>query len=207
MQARSGLRYGFTTLLNFDGAHKCKNRSDHVEGRVPCSFIRIFLFKNTFKTTFPFVSMKIRFPDFPSKLLCGRLSITGNRPTSRRSSVLNICSFNFEDNRSGRIVATSDHNLIIIHPSVHNRSALESGINISADSIPRFRAKRNTVRPTVHRAGRDRNILIGQTALYQRPCAHMPIIIPLTVPVKNKFISHIVARTLSAVWSSAIQRL
>lgn len=44
---------------------------------------------------------------------------------------------------TGRVpsIAASDHHSVIIRPSLHDRDTLQSGVNISADSIPRLSAE------------------------------------------------------------------
>ena len=55
-----------------------------------------------------------------------------------KSGLFNINSFDLEDNGSGAVIAAGNHDFIIICPSMHDRSALQCGINISADGVPCF---------------------------------------------------------------------
>ena len=80
-------------------------------------------------------------------------------------SVLNIDSFDFENNRSRSVITASYHKLIIIGPSMHNRTALKRRVDIPADAIPGFRAKRHAFRTAMHCPGRKQNALIRLSAL------------------------------------------
>ena len=80
-------------------------------------------------------------------------------------SVLNIDSFDFENNRSRSVITASYHNLIIIGPSMHNRTALKRRVDIPADAIPGFRAKRHAFRTAMHCPGRKQNALVRLSAL------------------------------------------
>ena len=67
---------------------------------------------------------------------------------------------NFKDDRSGAVIAAGNHPPVIIGPSFHDRAALESRVNISADSVPRFAAE-----PAVHQVIK---IILLRRALEQK---------------------------------------
>jgi hypothetical protein len=49
-----------------------------------------------------------------------------------------VYPLDFENDWSCSIVATGNHNLIVIRPAMHNRASLECGIDVPADGIPRL---------------------------------------------------------------------
>ncbi len=53
----------------------------------------------------------------------------------------NIDPLNFENDRPGAIIAAGDHHAFVICPFVHNGAALQRGVNISADRVPRLAAE------------------------------------------------------------------
>ena len=119
----------------------------------------------------------------------------------------NIDSFNFEDNRSCTIVAAGDHDLVIIHPAMHDAPALQRRINISADGVPCLGAERNALRSAVCRSRRLQTAFVRRTGFHKRSRPHVPEIISRIVAIKHKFIANIVAGTFAAVRCSAVLRL
>ncbi len=65
-----------------------------------------------------------------------------------------IDTLDFENYRSRSVVATGYHNFIVVHPAVHNASALKRRVDVAADGIPRFGTERNALRSAVRRSGR-----------------------------------------------------
>ena len=71
----------------------------------------------------------------------------------------NVDTLDLEYNRSCAVVAAGDHHTIIIRPVAHDRTALQSRVHISADSVPRF-----TAELTVHQ--------VVEIVLFRRPFQH-----------------------------------
>lgn len=46
-----------------------------------------------------------------------------------------------ENNGAGSIIAASDHHAVIVCPALHDRAALESGVNVPADRVPGLSAE------------------------------------------------------------------
>ena len=49
-----------------------------------------------------------------------------------------IYSLYFEDDRSCSIGAAGDHGIFFFHPALHDRAALQTGVDITGDCVPRF---------------------------------------------------------------------
>jgi len=54
-------------------------------------------------------------------------------------SGLDIDALNFEDEWPRSVVAAGDHDPVVLCPAVHNGTALQRGVDIAADGIPRLR--------------------------------------------------------------------
>ena len=53
----------------------------------------------------------------------------------------NIDPFNFENHRSRPIRTTRNHCVLFLHPTFHNRTALQTRVDVPWDCIPSFRTK------------------------------------------------------------------
>ena len=132
----------------------------------------------------------------------GGAVVFGNAPPFIANATLfsfTIYSLYFEDDRSCSIVAAGNHDLVIIHPAVHDAPALQRRVDIAADGIPRFGTERHTIRPAVCRPRRLQADFVWLARLYQRTRTHVPEVIPLIVAVKQKLITHIITGAFAAV--------
>ena len=60
-----------------------------------------------------------------------------------RNRLFVIYPFNLEDDRPCAIRTTGDHFVFLIHPALHDRASLKTGVDIPADGIPKLRAERH----------------------------------------------------------------
>ena len=89
-----------------------------------------------------------------------------------------VKSFDFEDDWACAIIAASNHDAVVIGPSVHNRAALKCGIDISADAVPGF-----------------------STRKFRFPVAsEMPKIVFTVGALKNEFVADMKAWAHAAFW-------
>lgn len=58
-----------------------------------------------------------------------------------------VNALDLEDDRPCAIVAASDHHPLVICPLVHDGTALQSGVHISADGIPSFSTESSVHQP------------------------------------------------------------
>lgn len=121
--------------------------------------------------------------------------------------LLYINSFDFENHRACAVVAACYHDMVVFHPPVHDTSALQCRVDITADTIPGFRAEWHSFRAAVLCPGFNSASFIGLSAFHESSCATMPKVIPFIVSAEYKFIALIVARTLSAAGIFAILSL
>lgn len=120
------------------------------------------------------------------------------------NNLLTVYTLYFENNRSGSIVAASNHYPVILCPAMHDTPALECGINITTDSVPCLRAKRDAFTSAMSSSWRLQAVLVRNTRFNQCPLAAVPIVISSIVPIKNKFITNIVTGAFSAIWNGTI---
>src|SRR5574344_2373548 len=59
----------------------------------------------------------------------------------RRRRSLFVYSLQFEDDRTCTVATTGNHHLLVVGPAFHDRTALQSRIDITADAIPSFGAE------------------------------------------------------------------
>ena len=101
--------------------------------------------------------------------------------------------------RSRAVRAAGDHHFFVVHPSAHDRPALQTRIDISRDSRPRFGA----VSEDAAVCGRVRDVF----GLFQSVETHMPEIVGPAVALKDKLVAHVVTWTGAYVWFGAVLRL
>lgn len=112
------------------------------------------------------------------------------------SASLIIDPFDLEDHRSCSIRTAGDHFVLMFHPAFHNGTSLQSRIDISADGIPQFRTVRH-----LRATGNSIGIRVGVNKSIESAAIE---IIPLSIPVKLKHISHVVAGTRAVILISTI---
>jgi hypothetical protein len=88
--------------------------------------------------------------------------------------------------------------MIIIRPAVHDSPALEGGIDVAADGVPRLGAERNAFGPAMVGVRRMGKILIGLPRFHQRSLAHMPEIVLAVVPAEDELIADVKTRAFPA---------
>lgn len=98
---------------------------------VPFDLIGSFVSKAPQPLAFP-VNQHIAF----SLTLCCCTQMTGIPSQLQNFLIFNVYPFDFKNNRSCAVITAGNHDFVIIHPSSHDCSALECGINVPADSIP-----------------------------------------------------------------------
>lgn len=99
-----------------------------------------------------------------------------------------INPFQLEDDRTCTVVAARYHYLFVIRPAAHNRTALQSGVNITADAVPRLgteRAVQHTeIIVTVH------DNLLSLTEERARPrfrvCQILALQVLITLPFQDR---------------------
>ena len=93
-----------------------------------------------------------------------------------------VNSFNFENHRSYSVRTAGNHHIFFFQPAFHNRTTLQTCVNITRNSIPCFRTK-------WHFRSSCNSIWIC-IRLNKGIYSHVPKVISFIITIENKFIAN-----------------
>jgi len=106
-----------------------------------------------------------------------------------------VDALDFEDDGAYTVIAAGNHGVLVAHPPLHYRTALQTSIDVAGYGIPCLGAKRLL---------RSACNLIGLAiSLDERIQTAMPVIIALIITIENKLIAFVIDRALAGTWISS----
>ena len=99
----------------------------------------------------------------------------------------------FEDDRTCTVATTGNHHLLVVGPAFHDRTALQSRIDITADAIPSFGAELPFIIFQNHRRQPWRHRLMEHRTHADLGISKISLLQPYNIPFSNRNFTFVVA--------------